>query len=316
MNSDALWGPTASRAALKRRAEIMGAIRRFLDGHGYLEVDVPVLGRFGLHHPTSPPLSVTRPGSERAYLQTSPEPALKRLLAAGYGAVYAFSRAVRRDPTDSTHNAEFTLLEWYVPGLDRDGLIGQVVTLVDSLLGSRAFQNVRFPDLFRALTGVEMCVAPTGMAIAGHSAPPPRARTDRRSWLEWVLDEAIVPVLSPMGGVVLTDYPGELACFAATSPRDARISQRFEIFVDGMEIANGCEELTDADVYLQRMLDDQRSAPKVLPAAAYIDDNLLGAARAGLPPCSGVGVGVDRLVMLSLGVTDIKDVIAFPMERS
>jgi lysyl-tRNA synthetase class 2 len=302
-------------------------VRGFLEGRGYLEVDVPIMGAFGLHHPGSPPVEIIglADTGHRLFLQTSPEVPLKRLLAAGFGPVFAISRTVRRDPPDSSHNCEFSLLEWYQPDLTLEGLLQEVDQLF-TLVGLTPFRRVSFGDLALEATGLRVHEASLeqldSVVNAGKvSGINSTVQSDRRQLLQQLLDDVLVPRLRGRGNVVLTDYPPELACFAAvdrgrTSPvSPAGLARRFEAFADGLELANGCEELTDPSEYLSRMRDEWKQS-QTSPREIFVDEYLLAAARAGIPKSAGVGVGLDRLVMAATRSEGIHAVVAFPTERA
>ena len=218
------------------------------------------------------------------FLQTSPEYYMKRLLAAGAPSIYQMGPAYRAGESGHLHLTEFTLVEWYRLGFDDHALMAEVADLVDSVLG---------PEPYRRFTHAEL------LATQPNGASDP--------------DLQFVEAVENLGGgrVFITEYPADQAALARLRPDDCRVAARFELVVDGLELANGYHELTDAEELLARMERDnrhrrERGKPEMQP-----DQRLLAAMRHGLPDCAGVALGFDRLVMLAVGASSLAEVVPF-----
>lgn len=326
MSRESDWQPTASRAALRERAGLLSYLRQFFAARDVLEVETPLLARHGvsdLHldcimaHPG--PASDFPGGT--VYLQTSPEYHMKRLLAAGSGAIYQVFRAFRDGERGVRHNPEFSLLEWYRPDFDDRALMDEVGELVCGWLGIDAPARLTYREAFLQHVGLDPFTLPLDElrdAVSGRAGNPVFADNfDRDTCLDFLMTHAVEPALVGEGAVFIHDYPASQAALART--RDAggcAVAHRFELYLDGLELCNGYWELTDAAEQARRFEADnalRRAHGKPEMAA---DDYLLEALRHGLPTCSGVALGLDRLLMCKLGTRDIRDVVAFPIERS
>ena len=315
------WRPSAAAGRLRARAELLASIRAFFRARGVLEVETPLLCRTGVTDPSIEPLLVERGASvsRPRYLQTSPEYAMKRLLAAGSGPIFQITKAFRDGEAGARHNPEFTLLEWYRPGFDHHRLMGEVAALLCHCLGDRPEQRVTYRQLFRDCLGVDPLTAPLGelQAIARERIDVGALAGDRDLWLDLLLSHLIEPQLAQRGICFVYDYPASQAALARiVESEGAAVGQRFELYVDGMELANGYHELTDSAEQRRRFeRDNARRREYGLPERP-LDENLLAALAHGLPGCSGVALGVDRLLMLATGAGDIRDVLAFDWSRS
>ncbi len=274
------WEPTCTVEALRARAEILGAIRRFFAERDVIEVQTPTLGRTSVSDTEIESLRTT--GGE--FLQTSPEYYMKRLLAAGAPSIYQIGPAYRAGESGRAHLTEFTLVEWYRLGFDDDVLMAEVADLVDAVLG---------PAPYRRLTHAELLATRPGGA---HHAD-----------LRFV--EAVENLCEDRA--FITDYPAEQAALARLRRDDSRVAARFELVVGGLELANGYHELADADELRERMQRDnrrrrERGKPEMEP-----DRRLLAAMRHGLPDCAGVALGLDRMVMLAVGASSLAEVVPF-----
>ncbi len=314
------WRPRGDRARWERRAEVLAGVRGFFAGRGVLEVETPLLCARGAMDPAIASFSAVGPDGRVRWLQTSPEYAMKRLLAAGSGAIFQIARAFRAGEAGPSHNPEFTLLEWYRPHCDHHRLMEEVGDLVVSVLACPAPRRVAYARAFRALAGVDVDRASLGTlrerARAAGASGRTAAGLDRDGCLDLLLSHVVQPGLSRLAGaraVFLYDYPASQAALArvARTP-DGERAERFELFVDGLELANGYHELTDP-VEQQRRFESEKARRREagLPPME-IDERLTAALGHGLPPCAGVALGLDRLVMLALGLPHIEDAIAFP----
>ena len=315
------WRPSADSGRLRARADLLGSIRTFFRARDVLEVETPLLCRTGVTDPAIEPLLVESGTSvfRRRYLQTSPEYAMKRLLAAGSGPIFQVTKAFRDGEAGTRHNPEFTLLEWYRPGYDHHQLMAEVAALLCHCLGDRPEQRISYRQLFRDSLGLDPMTASVGtlQAIARERIDVGTLAGDRDLWLDLLLSHLIEPQLSRRGICFVYDYPASQAALARiVESEGVAVGQRFELYVDGMELANGYHELTDAAEQRRRFeRDNARRREYGLPERP-LDEDLLAALAHGLPRCSGVALGVDRLLMLATGSSDIRDVLAFDWSRS
>ena len=315
------WQPGADLDALRQRAAVLASIRAFFEARGVLEVETPLLCTTGITDPSIEPLLVERGNSLAAprYLQTSPEYAMKRLLAAGSGPIFQIAHAFRDDESGRRHNPEFTLLEWYRPGLDHHALMDEVGQLVEGLLDRQGSKKYSYRDVFREFVGLDPFLASAAQleAAAREATDPGSLHGPREFWLDMLLTHVIEPALAGPGLVFVYDYPAAQAALARIVEVDGvAVGQRFELYVDGIELANGYCELTDALEQRQRFEQDNRLRRETGRPERPLDENLLAALASGLPDCSGVALGVDRLLMLATGSDDIRRVQAFSWDRS
>ena len=319
------WRPAASPDRIKARAALLAAIRSFFQHAGVLEVDTPALSSAGAteqaieslhtryHGPGAPPGGLL-------YLHTSPEFAMKRLLAAGSGPIYQICKVFRDGEAGRYHNPEFSLLEWYRPQYDHHRLMDEMEALLQSLLPApRPVTRLSYQELFQRYLGIDphgaTCTSLRRLAgqqgIAGDLQ-----LTGKDPWLDLLLSHCIEPELSDAGLVFVYDYPASQAALARITPGEPPLAARFELYLDGVELANGFHELADAGEQRQRFqldLEKRRRAGGVLPP---LDERLLAALQSGLPDCSGVALGIDRLLMQITGAEHIDQVLAFPLERA
>lgn len=323
--TDVLWRPSASLENLRRRAAILADVRRFFAERGVLEVETPVLIGASAADPNLDSLSLAytgpgAPASGRLWLQTSPEFAMKRLLAAGSGCIYQICRAFRVDERGRRHNPEFTMIEWYRLGFDHHRLMEEVTALAARVLGPRPVEVVSYRDAFRRLAGIdpfECSVAELKACAARHRVPlPDLADADRDGWLDLLFSMVVAPCLGQGAFSYVCDFPASQAALARLrSEAGTDVAERFELFIDGMEIANGYHELTDPEEQRRRF--EQERAHRLASGQPEfsVDERLLAALASGLPECAGVALGLDRLVMLAVVAERIDDVMAFPVER-
>lgn len=308
----ASWRPTASIANLRRRAELLQQLRNFFQRRDVLEVETPQLAQHTVSDPHLDPLPVDGKG----FLQTSPEYAMKRLLAAGSGDIFQLAKAFRADENGSRHNPEFTLLEWYRLGFDHWQLIAEVDELLQDLLATPACQLSDYGDLFQSFLGVDPHTADSDQlqAVAAERLDFQGQSMQRDDWLNLLFAECIEPHLGHQQPQVVTGYPASMAALArlAEDQRGRLVASRFEVYLQGIELANGYHELTDWQQQQQRFEADNRLRVELGKPVRQLDSYLLAAMQQGLPDCAGVALGVDRLLMLALGQSHIDQVIAFP----
>lgn len=311
------WRPRATPDVLKRRAELLRQIRGFMAQRGILEVETPALSAGAAVDPNIRSLHTEVRASglaRRLYLQTSPEFHMKRLLADGAGPIYQVSRVFRDEEQGRRHQPEFTMLEWYRPGFDHHRLMDEVSELMEEI-GLATKVRLTYANAFREHVGLDAgddvsCFVRRAAALGFLSEPP-----ERRALVDFLFSEVVVPVLGRDGGTFIYDFPADQAALARVRQGTPPVAERFELFLEGMEIANGFHELGDVAEQQQRFEDDNaRRRGQGLPEMP-VDGRLL-AALPKLPDCAGVALGLDRLLMVLVGADDIRDVLAFPFDRS
>jgi lysyl-tRNA synthetase class 2 len=305
---------------------VLAAIRAFFAEGEVLEVETPLLSAATVSDPHIQTLSCRfrGPGADEGlelHLQTSPESAMKRLLAAGSGAIYQLTRAFRDGEAGRLHNPEFTILEWYRPGFDHHRLMTEVEELLTVILGTGAGERMTFAEAFQRYLGIDPFAAPVEDLAAyaarhGVGVVTGLDGEDRDGWLNLLLSRLIEPHLGRGRPTFIHDFPASQAALARLRSGEPPVAERFEVWVEGIELANGYHELADGDEQRRRFeLDLGRRRRMGLPPVAR-DDRLLAALDHGLPSCAGVALGVDRLVMLHAGVKDIAETLAFPISRA
>lgn len=293
--------------ALAQRAQILRQIRRSLEARGYIEVETP--------------LRVTSPGtdvhieafaSEERYLITSPEFHMKRLLAAGLPRIYQICHCFRKGEKTRLHNPEFSLLEFYASGLDLEGIMREVEEIIRDVADRLDKGTVNLGGISCELKPPwrRLSVDEVFQERAGWS--PLKNYNEDRFYYDLV--DKVEKHLGCGKPTILYDYPPQLAMLAKLSPSDPPAAKRFEVYMAGLEIANAFEELTDPAEQRSRFKRDLTRRKKLSKPPYPIDEAFLSA-LAKLPPCSGIALGVDRLVMLLVGAQSVGEVIAFPDEE-
>jgi elongation factor P--(R)-beta-lysine ligase len=308
------WRPTASVGVLRQRAELIERTRHFFRERSVLEVDTPVLqGGANLDHGVLPyHLDL---GHGARFLPTSPEHPLKRLVAADYGDVWTLAPAFRVGECGRRHSPEFRMLEWYRLGWDDRRLAEEVITLLALLTDkTSAHSIISWRNAFRTHANVDPFTADdaTIMTRLGNDAAV--ANGDRRIALDLLLTRDIEPHLGRDSWTVLTDYPAD-QCAQARIRSDLNgtpVAARFEIYRDGIELANGYHELRDGSQLRERLTSELATRT----TGEQLDERFLSAMTHGLPDCAGVAVGFDRVVMLALGLNHIEQTQAFGWENT
>jgi lysyl-tRNA synthetase class 2 len=315
----------ASLDVLKLRASMLARIREFFARLDILEVDTPVLSRAATTDPAlcSFKTIYSGPGAagdEPRYLHTSPEFPMKRLLAAGSGSIYQICKVFRNGESGIRHNPEFTLLEWYRTGFDEIDLMHEVQRLVTEVLADimpiDSIQHWCYRDLFVEMAAVDPFTATAAELSAllqsryGVTAVG-LANDDCDAWLDLMMTHVIEPRLGN-GLVFIRDYPASQAALARVHPGDPPVASRFEVYLNGIELANGFHELANAEEQQRRFESELQRRRKTGSEAVIMDERLLSALHAGLPDCAGVALGLDRLLMLASGSRHVQDVLAFP----
>jgi lysyl-tRNA synthetase class 2 len=308
---------------LRERAELLRQTRDHFDRRGFLEVQPPCLSRDCVVDAYLDPLTI---GSEqlgisdprlpeRFFLQTSPESAMKRMLAAGAPSIYSIGPVFRAGEAGQLHNLEFAMLEWYEVGGDLGSAIELTVGLVRDVLAVGTPHVVSYREAFREHAGFDPFELPLPALVARAAAIDRELAasigSDRDSLLDVILSSQVMPRLGSGTPVVLTDYPLSQAALAKPSPRDPQCAARFELFVEGIELANGYDELLDADVLLERAAENNRRRQQHRRPPLQVETTLVRAMRRGLPACSGVALGLDRLLMLRVGERSLPAVLPF-----
>jgi lysyl-tRNA synthetase class 2 len=325
INKQNQWQPSASLKNLRLREKILAEIRQFFANRSVLEVETPLLCSTTATDPHIASFSV----AER-YLQTSPEFAMKRLLAAGSGSIYQICKAFRNDEIGQNHNPEFTILEWYRPGFDHLDLMHEVDEFLQIILQTKPASRHSYAEIFQqflklnphscSITELKNCALNYGIKAT--------LDEDRDSWLNLLMTHLIEPKLGIDNPVFIYDYPPSQAALARVgaglcarpfsgdhteSPlrNNPPLALRFEVYINGIELANGFHELADAQEQRQRFLKDQQKRQQLGHKNVPIDERLLAALAHGFPDCAGVALGIDRLVMLAAKEKSIDKIMSF-----
>ena len=326
--SDIHWQPTCGIQQLRLRAQLLAFIRRFFAEREVLEVETPLLCHTTGTDPLLDFFSADYrflPQPQTFFLQTSPEFAMKRLLAAGSGSIYQICKAFRNGESGRFHNPEFTMLEWYRVGFDLFQLMDEVGELISTLLEPRfpfkIIEKHSYVNLFEHITGLNPLVFSLVdyQAYAQEQNLPEAVElcgNDHAVWLDFLFSFKVQPKLGLQSVCLVYGYPALLSSLARVNPDNPAITDRFEVFVEGIELGNGFFELADSHEQEQRFdLEIIERKTKGLPEVKK-DQYLLAALAAGLPTCSGVAVGVDRLLMLLDNSQSIDDILTFPVARA
>lgn len=310
------WRPSASLFYLRQRAALYRQIREFFTAREVLEIEAPVMGAAAVTDPYIESIPARCLG-RTYYLQTSPEFAMKRLLAAGSGAIYSLGKVFRDGERGRRHNPEFTLLEWYRPGWDEHQLMAEVADLLTALQPGLSVAKLSYREWFQTHLEVDPHTASTDelARIARRHINIEADEENRDFWLDLLVTHELEAKLGP-GLTFVYDYPASQAALARLDidGQGQKVARRFEAFIGGMELANGYWELTDAEEQRRRFAADQvRRESLDLPAHPG-DFKLLAALEQGLPDSAGVALGVDRLLMCLHGAQSIDEVIPFDLD--
>ena len=317
------WQPTASVKNLLTRAKLLAEIRRFFTDRGLLEVETPVLSEFGVtdvHLATFSTEFISPFGeqSKTLWLSTSPEYHMKRLLAAGSGPIFQIGKVFRNEEAGNRHNPEFTMLEWYRPHFDMYRLINEVDDLLQQILECPPAESMSYQFAFQQYVGLDPLSADLSELVekAEKHQLIGAENESRDTLLQFLFSTVVEPQIGQEAPVVVYHFPASQAALAQISSEDLRVAERFEFYYKGLELANGFHELSDAREQLRRFQQDNLQREKMgLPVRA-IDIRLLAALQAGIPNCSGVALGVDRLLMIAMSTESIKDVISFAIDNA
>jgi len=326
-NSSHKWRPNASLDVLRLRARVYQAIREFFKQRKVLEVDTPCLS----HATTTDPHIESFVAQYRGvvfdqtfdlYLGTSPEFHMKRLVAAGLGSIYQISHVFRQSELGSQHNPEFSMLEWYRVGLNYQDLMQEVAHLVRMLMQQdwsdtqyltyqQAFLQYLDVDPYSASID-ELCQLSRQL---GYSSSE-KYTEDKDTYLDYLMSHHVQTKLGNNRLTFVYEYPASQCALARISPRNSLVAERFELFINGIELANGYQELTNAEEQKLRYISDLDKRARTGGKTVSFDTNLLDAMVVGLPDCSGVALGLDRLIQLMSGEKRLADVLAFSLDRA
>lgn len=325
------WQPAAALEVLRLRARLLERIRAFFFERGVLEVETPILSAAATTDTMLASLATQYTGplfpqGQIFYLHTSPEFPMKRLLAAGSGSIYQICKVFRDGECGRLHNPEFTMLEWYRVGFDHHQLMAETAELVTQLLAPTLKLNppeqLTYREAFLRHAKIDPHTATASEYAAAAETHDIRVPTDLLQqndmavWRDLLLTHVVEPMLGQGRLTFIYDYPASRASLARILPGDPPVAARFELYLNGIELANGFHELADPDEQRTRFEHQLHTRVTCGQPVVPLDERLLAALAHGLPDCAGVALGVDRLVMLAAGKTSLQDVLAFPVDRA
>lgn len=307
------WQPTADNQILKQRATLLARIRHFFAMRNVLEVETPLLSHACVTDPYI--LSIS---AGTMFLQTSPEYAMKRLLASGIGSIYQLCKAFRKGDIGRRHNPEFTILEWYRIDFDHQALMDEMDDFLKEILGVEKAERFSIAEIYEkylqinphkaTLAELQTCAMQRKLLIEQNE--------DMNFWLDLLFSHCIEPHLGAEKPVFLYDYPVSQAALAKIRDENPPVASRFEVYFKGIELANGFHELSDANEQRQRFIQNIKERADKNIANAVLDERFLAALEHGLPNVAGVALGVDRLMMLAFGCESIDKVLSFSIENA
>jgi elongation factor P--(R)-beta-lysine ligase len=299
---------------------MLAGVRRFFADRNVLEVETPSVVNAPVTDVHIDSARVTLSNAQPYFLHTSPEYAMKRLLAAGSGDIYQVCHVVRGFERGRIHNCEFTLIEWYRTGFSLARLMHEVEELVRALLGAASLpaERLTYAEAFQQHLQLDPFTASDSQlaAAARRFGYQSAAAASRDEWLEFLVGTQVGPKLGLGRLSFLHGYPASQAALARLDPDDPRAALRFELYHQGVELANGFHELATAAEQRRRFEADQAQRRRLGLPSYPLDERLLAALQAGLPDCAGVALGFDRLVMLATQARSIDEVLTFPTERA
>ncbi|MBL4832121.1 MAG: elongation factor P--(R)-beta-lysine ligase [Aliivibrio sp.] len=323
--SNAMWMPSASMEQLKCRAEVLATIRQFFFKRNVLEVDTPAMSHATVTdvHLHTFKTEFVGPGYAEGkilYLMTSPEFHMKRLLAAGSGAIYQICKSFRNEEAGRYHNPEFTMLEWYRPGFDHHDLMDEMEALLTLILSTPAAVKMTYQQAFLTVLGVcpleasmaELKVAAASLGLSDIA----EKEEDRDTLLQLLFSMGVEGCIGNEAPAFVYDFPASQAALAKINQQDPRVADRFEVYFKGIELANGFHELDNAQEQLARFEEDNHKRLEMGLTEQPIDHHLIAAIDSGFPACAGVALGIDRLIMLALKQNHIDKVTTFPFDRA
>lgn len=325
MNHQANFYPTCDLTTLQARAKLYQTIRQFFAERQVLEVETPILSQAAttdVHLASIPAQRHINGKQQTHYLQTSPEFAMKRLLASGSGAIYQICKVFRDDEHGRKHNSEFTMLEWYRPNFSLHDLMQETHELLVRCLNlyhDDVPQTLSYKQAFQKYLAINPLKANLNELkhIANEKGLEIDLGDDRLAYMDLLFSHYVEPNLGEDVPIFLTDFPPEMASLAKTKyDADGElVSARFELYINGLELANAYDELVDADILRQRFINDNQQRCAMGLMEMPIDVHLLEA-LAFMPACSGIALGIDRLLMVATGQNQLEKVVAFPADRA
>lgn len=315
------WQPSADIQTLRLRAQVIAQIRTFFKQRAVMEVETPLLASTTvtdphIHSMTADYGLLAHVQHAQFYLQTSPEFYMKRLLAAGSGAIFQIGKAFRDDELGRQHHPEFTMLEWYRPGFDHYQLMDEVAQLLINVLAVKHAVRQTYQEVFQKYldfdphtancTQLQACAEKHALAVSNIKLD------DRDEWLDLLLSHIVIPQIDSSQPLFIYDFPVTQAALARIVDGLPPVAARFEVYLAGMELANGFYELTDANEQRQRFMHDNIVRQKKGLPQIKIDENFLRSLNA-MPDCAGVALGIDRLLMALTQCDRINDVLSFHM---
>jgi lysyl-tRNA synthetase class 2 len=318
------WCPSATRELLEKRAHILETIRAFFKERNVLEVETPLMCHTSVTDPfiqSIPALFQSQPHTPafRYLLQTSPEYAMKRLLAAGSGDIFQICKAFRQGELGRFHNPEFTMMEWYRLGFDHYDLMDEMDELLQRILKKPPAQRKSYDAVFKeyvnldphqaTLTELIACAQAHHISVAGEI-------TERDTWLQLLMSEYIEPRIGQEVPCFIYDFPASQAALARIQSTQPPVASRFEVYFHGIELANGFHELQNVSEQRKRFENNLAERKQLGFDFVPIDELFLKGLEHGLPDCAGVALGIDRLIMLATGSDKIADVLSFDFIRS
>lgn len=295
--------PATARLQLEKRAKALALIREYFAAHGVLEVDTPVLSQYTVSDPQLDSLKALKPFSAQEYLflQTSPEYAMKQLLAKGSGSIFQICKSFRADIASRLHTVEFTMLEWYRESFDLNQLINDVASLVKTIIGKRDVEIISYQQAFMKYVGIDPFDISSDelRAVAKANVDVDFDDDDDDVWFDLLLTHNVEPHLGKGVLSFLIEYPVSQAALAKLKldKNNNKVAERFELYIEGVEIANGYNELTSLNDHLKRSDNDNYKRALIKKDAVEFDLNFKKALELGLKPCSGVALGFDRLML-------------------
>lgn len=315
------WQPTATIEQLKQRANTVQAIRQFFASRNVLEVGTPAMSHATVTdiHLHTFQTEFVGPGyadGRKLYFMTSPEFHMKRLLAAGSGCIYQICKSFRNEESGRYHNPEFTMLEWYRVGFNHHQLMDEMDELLQLILECGQAERLTYQQAFMNVLGVcpleasmsELKTAAASLGLSDIAEP----EENRDTLLQLLFSIGVEAKIGQDAPAFVYDFPASQAALAKINTQDPRVADRFEVYFKGIELANGFHELDNPKEQLKRFEEDNAKRVEMGLPTQPIDRHLIAALESGLPECAGVALGVDRLIMLSLGCDHIDQVTAFP----
>lgn len=311
------WQPTARLNAMQARAECYKKIRKFFEDRKVLEVETPLMATCGVTDPYIQAFPVID-----KFLQTSPEYAMKRMLAADCGSIYQICKAFRREEAGNFHNPEFTMIEWYKLGFNHEQLMQETDELLRLLLDCPPATRITYHDLFMHklninphtadIATLQQCAKENGIELTA-AASKDLTVTD---WLQLLMSHVLEPQLTGPSAWFVYDFPAAQAALAKIIPGEFPVAARFEVYMEGIELGNGYYELQDPVEQTKRFVEDNKKRQEHGIHTMQPDERLVAALEAGFPDCAGIAMGIDRILMLKLKTKSIADVLTFTINNA